>query len=236
MAFVTKTRWRVHRSLCGFQQGFQNKQKDKCNQNFSSRTSETWQKPKHGLHLTKEHTHVQGLPLVFKAQCRSCQLCLANKSQLWIPNTKHLGEREIHPFSLNIYTQFKASTSYAWLCPPTPEQSSSHNSDHVWIKSPSGVSAKVTWFQYCPNFTQSNHQKHLQVKNDDSKERFFKAKSFDKKYKHSPSMPFSKNKTKIALLSDSQTLLTWSGRKMNYQQANCRELTSSFVKSLSASI
>lgn len=73
---------------------------------------------------------------------KGCQLYskLSAGAANWIPNTKHLGEREIHPFSLNIYTQFKASTSYAWLCSP-PEQSSSHNSDHVWIKSPSGVSA-----------------------------------------------------------------------------------------------
>jgi len=81
---------------------------------------------------------------------------------------------------------------------PSPEQSSSHHSEHVWIKSPSGVSAKVTWFQYCPCFTQSKHQKYLQIKNDDSKNEdyFFKSKSFDKECKHSLSMPFSKNKNK----------------------------------------
>lgn len=39
----------------------------------------------------------------------------------------------------------------------------------------------------------------------------------------------------MLLLSDSQTLLTSSDRKMNDQQANCRELASSFVKALSAS-
>lgn len=48
-------------------------------------------------------------------------------------------------------------------------------------------------------------------------------------------MSFFINKNKILLLSDSQTLLTSSDRKMNYQQTNCRELASSFVKALSAS-
>lgn len=48
-------------------------------------------------------------------------------------------------------------------------------------------------------------------------------------------MSFFINKNKVLPLSDSQTLLTSSDRKMNYQQANCRELASSFVKALSAS-
>lgn len=133
MAFVTKRSRKAQRSLWGFQQGFQNKlEKDNHNQNFSSVTSETWNRFFVRLHLTKEQTLSQESPLVFKAQCSSCRLLRYQVSVVNLQYKLFWWNRYIHSALTSIPSSRQEQIMFNLVL--SPEQSSSHHSEHVWIQ------------------------------------------------------------------------------------------------------